>query len=145
LENQEQANVETRTALFEDAPANSVGTYPNTGGIAKFDPVLISLVRRTMPQLIAYDVCGVQPMTQPTGLIFAMKSRYTSQAGAEALYNEADSQFSGLTTGGTAQAGTNPAVLNDAAPGVFTNGTGMDTPIAENLGSSNGNAFGAMA
>jgi hypothetical protein len=146
LENQEVANVETRAALFEDAPANSVGAYPNTGGIAKFDPVLISLVRRTMPQLIAYDVCGVQPMTQPTGLIFAMKARYTNQAGAEALYNEADSDFSGDTTGGSpVHAGTDPSVLNDGTPGTFTRGIGMDVSTAEALGSSGGNAFGAMA
>ena len=79
LENQEREMAKQREALFEAAPANAVGSYGDTGGFAKFDPVLISLVRRAMPQMIAYDVCGVQPMTQPTGLIFAMKSRYSTQ------------------------------------------------------------------
>jgi len=146
LENQEIANMESRSALFEDAPVNSVGSYGDSNGIAKYDPVLISLVRRTMPQLIAYDVCGVQPLAQPTGLIFAMKARYTNQAGAEALYNEPNSQFSGDTSGGaSAQAGTNPGVLNDASPGTFTYGSAMSTSVGEALGSSGGNVFGSMA
>jgi len=155
LENQERANQESRQALFEDAPANSVGAYPDAGGVAKYDPVLISLVRRTMPQLIAYDVCGVQPLTQPTGLIFAMKAKYTNQAGAEAFYNEADSTFSGDKTAMTGtqgaddtQRGTNPAVLNDAVSSPttdFTYGVGMSTAVGEALGSANGNAFGSMA
>lgn len=155
LENQEVANREARQALFEDAPANSVGSYGDSNGIAKYDPVLISLVRRTMPQLIAYDVCGVQPLSQPTGLIFAMKARYTNQSGAEALYNEADSTFSGDKTvqAGTqgpddTQRGTNPGVLNDAinSPTTdFTYGTGMSTATGEALGSAGGNAFGSMA
>lgn len=135
LENQEKANLESRQALFEDAPANSVGAYDNAGGIAKFDPVLISLVRRTQPQLIAYDVCGVQPMTLPTGLVFAMKSRYTNQAGAEAQYFEADSDFSGTGT----HAGTNPGVLNDAVPGTFTAGSGIVTADGEALGTGGAN------
>lgn len=141
LENQEIANKEARQALFEDAPASSVGGYSDTGGIAKYDPVLISLVRRTMPQLIAYDVCGVQPMTQPTGLIFAMKAKYTNQAGSEALYNEANSAFGGAG----AQTGTNPGVLNDGAPGPFTYGTGMTTAAGEALGTQGGGTFGEMA
>ena len=85
LENQEREMQKQREALFEAAPTNAVGSYPDLGGMAKFDPVLISLVRRAMPQLIAYDVCGVQPMTQPTGLIFAMKCRYGNMDGTEAL------------------------------------------------------------
>jgi len=141
LENQEIANKEARQALFEDAPASSVGGYSDTGGIAKYDPVLISLVRRTMPQLIAYDVCGVQPMTQPTGLIFAMKAKYTNQAGTEALYNEANTAFAGTGS----QTGTNPGVLNDAVPGAFTYGTGMSTADGEALGTSGGGTFGEMA
>jgi hypothetical protein len=155
LENQEIANIESRQALFEDAPANSVGSYGDSNGVAKYDPVLISLVRRTMPQLIAYDVCGVQPLSQPTGLIFAMKARYTAQNGSEALYNEADSTFSGDKTvaAGTqgaddTQRGSNPAVLNDtvASPGTdFTYGTAMSTATGEALGSQGGNAFGSMA
>lgn len=123
LENQEIAMRNEREALFE-APANAVGTYPDTGGVAKWDPVLISLVRRAMPQLIAFDICGVQPMTQPTGLIFAMKSRYTTQSGTEALFNEADTGFGGTGT----QTGSNPEV----SP--YTTGTGMPTTDAEDLG-----------
>lgn len=155
LENQEIANRESRQALFEDAPTSSVGSYADSNGIAKYDPVLISLVRRTMPQLIAYDVCGVQPLSQPTGLIFAMKARYTSQSGAEALYNEADSTFSGnkASQSGTqgpddTQRGTNPGVLNDTVNSPttdFTYGTGMSTAAGEALGSSGGGAFGEMA
>jgi len=138
LENQEREQLkynEQVGALNEAAPTNSVGSYPDTGGIAKFDPVLISLVRRAMPQLIAYDVAGVQPMTQPTGLIFAMKSRYSTQGGTEALFNEADTDFSGTGThSGTAVFG-----------GADTNGTGMATSAAEALGTSGGGSFGEMA
>ena len=89
LENQEKALKEDRAFLGEAAPTNSTGS-----AIANWDPILISLVRRSMPNLIAYDICGVQPMTGPTGLIFAMKSRYASQSGTEALFNEADTDFS---------------------------------------------------
>jgi len=85
LENQEKAMGEDRQFLGEVAPNNHTGAQ-----VANWDPILISLVRRAMPSLIAYDICGVQPMTGPTGLIFAMKARYTSQSGPEALYNEAN-------------------------------------------------------
>ena len=137
LENQEKAIAEDGTAgmLFEAAPAN------NTAGINNYDPVLISLVRRAMPQLIAYDVCGVQPMTGPTGLIFAMKSRYTSQAGTEALFDEANSAFSGT---GTHSANGNPAAAAGTSTG-YTAGTGMTTAAAEALGDSASNAFAEMA
>lgn len=155
LENQEKANLESRAALFEDAPTNSVGGYADSNGIAKYDPILIGLVRRTAPQLIAYDVCGVQPLTQPTGLIFAAKARYGSQTGGEALFAEADSSFSGDKTprAGTqgaddTQRGTNPGVLNDTvnSPATdFTYGTGMSTSVGEALGTAGGNAFGQMA
>lgn len=124
LENQERAMREDRSTLNEAGPGNQTGGYPDAGaGIAKYDPVLISLVRRSQPQLIAYDVCGVQPMTQPTGLVFAMRTRYSGQGGDEAFYNEANSAFSG--TG--AQAGD-----------VFTGtaGTGMDTASGEQLGAA---------
>ena len=83
LENQEKALREDRGFLTETAPTNSTG-----GSIDNWDPILISLVRRAMPNLIAYDVCGVQPMTGPTGLIFAMRSSLTSSDGAEALVDE---------------------------------------------------------
>ena len=94
LENQEQY-------LSESAPQNFAGSMPDTGGVAKWDPILISLVRRAMPNLIAYDICGVQPMSGPTGLIFALKSRYNSQSGPEALFQEADTKFSAATGGYT--------------------------------------------
>ena len=135
LENQEREMQKQSEALFEAAPTNSVGSYPDTGGVAKFDPVLISLVRRAMPQLIAYDIAGVQPMTQPTGLIFAMKSRYATQGGTEALFNEADTDFSG--TGTHAGSTWNP--------GSNTTGSGITTANAEALGTSGGGAFGEMA
>ena len=144
LENQEKAVREDRAfSLNEAAPLNSMGASSSTasdGNIDIWDPVLISLVRRAMPNLIAYDVCGVQPMTGPTGLIFAMKSRFQSQTGAEALFNEADSDFSARDAAGgsgspDAQAGTNPATLNDSpAAGTFTTGSGMSTAQAETLG-----------
>jgi hypothetical protein len=135
LENQEKAVREDRSFMSEAAPANATGS-----SVDNWDPVLISLVRRAMPNLIAYDVCGVQPMTGPTGLIFAMKSRFGSQAGAEALFNEADSDFSSRDaasdTGSTSvQAGTNPATLNDSpSAGDYTTGSGMSTTQAETLG-----------
>lgn len=133
LENQERAQREERAALFEDAPGNSAGAMADTGGVAKFDPVLISLVRRAMPAMIAYDMCGVQPMTQPTGLIFAMKSKYATQGGTEALFNEANTAFSGAGT----QSGTAGA---DGA----TSGTGMSTTAGETLGSLNGTPGGTF-
>ena len=135
LENQEKAVREDKAFMTEAAPANATGS-----SIDNWDPVLISLVRRAMPNLIAYDVCGVQPMTGPTGLIFAMKSRFATQGGTEALFNEADSDFSARDAAGgsgspDAQAGTNPATLNDSpAAGTFTTGSGMSTAQAETLG-----------
>jgi len=121
LENQEKALTEDRAFLGE-AHANVTGD----SAVANWDPILISLVRRSMPNLIAYDICGVQPMTGPTGLIFAMKSRYTSNSGTEALHSEADSDFAGTGT----QTGTNPAVLNDTSTS-YTTGTGIAVATAE--------------
>jgi hypothetical protein len=135
LENQEKALREDSAFLSEAAPTNA------TGGVSNWDPIMISLVRRAMPNLIAYDVAGVQPMTGPTGLIFAMRSRYSSQTGTESFYNEVDSDFSGTGT----HAGTNPAVLNDAVPTAYTAGTGLATADAEALGDSAGNSFAEMA
>ena len=94
LENQEKAIKEEKQAMFEAVHVNDAAALPDTGGVAKFDPVLISLVRRSAPQMIAYDICGVQPMTQPTGLIFAMKARYETMSGSEALYDAADTSYS---------------------------------------------------
>ena len=127
LENQETAIKEEKQAMFEAVHVNDAAALPDTGGVAKFDPVLISLVRRSAPQMIAYDICGVQPMTQPTGLIFAMKARYSTQGGTEALFNEADSDFSGT---GTHSASLNPGLMNDTTTSV-TAGTGIATATAE--------------
>ena len=147
LENQEKAVREDRGFMTEAAPGNSVAG----GGVDNWDPVLISLVRRAMPNLIAYDVCGVQPMTGPTGLIFAMKSKFLSQNGPEALFDEANTEFSGdnATTdnagaSGDAQSGTNPATLNDSSA-VYTTSSGMTTAAAEALGDASTNAFAEMA
>jgi len=147
LENTERALRETgdlsanMTSLLSEAPTNDVGTTGGfTGGSAVagpgagYDPILISLVRRAVPNLIAYDICGVQPMTGPTGLIFAMRARYGSQAGAEALFNEADTDFAG--TG--AHANTLPG-------GAVTTGTGMTTAAAEALGDGAGTNYAEMA
>ena len=136
LENQQREMSKASQLLNEDAPVNSVGTFPDAGGVAKFDPVLISLVRRSMPKLIAYDVAGVQPMTQPTGLIFAMKSRYNAQNGPEALFNEADSDFSGSGIHG----GPNHSGAYDFTDGATnTTGVGMTTPQGEALGTGGSN------
>jgi len=140
LENQEREirrGHEAIGELNEAAPTNAVGSYGDTGGMAKFDPVLISLVRRAMPQLIAYDVAGVQPMTQPTGLIFAMKSRYSTMGGTEALFNEADTDFSGTGT----HAGSSWDPANN------TTGTGLATADGERLGQGGAGdgSFGQMA
>ena len=107
LENQEVANREEREFLSEQPTnaTNSGAAKPGFSSLetdnktAGFDPVLISLIRRSMPNLVAYDLAGVQPMNGPTGLIFAMRSRYTNQAGDEALFNEADTAFSGQNEG----------------------------------------------
>ena len=144
LENQEKALMEEKQALWE-APANAMGGGFSgqvnganaNANLAGYDPILISLVRRAMPNLMAYDVCGVQPMTGPTGLIFAMKSNYTSQGSTEALFNEADTDFAGSSL--TAHAGSNPV----ATP--YTTGVGLATGDAEIMGDTPGYAFGEMA
>jgi len=150
LENQERAIKEDRAFMSEAAPQNST----DASYVQNWDPIMISLVRRAMPNLIAYDICGVQPMTGPTGLIFAMRAKYSSQsAAAEALFDAADTDFSGRnkagsSTGGfstTADSGTNPALLNDSPAGTYTTGTGMTTAAAEALGDASGNSFAEMA
>ena len=169
LENQEQMLKEEASFLGEASPTNSAGTggfsgsATDTGPVAGFDPVLISLIRRAMPNLVAYDLAGVQPMSGPTGLIFAMRSRYTNQSGSEALFDEADTAFSGqdagfdLTNGfsdvaaglgTTSQSGTNPAVLNPTGTASSTGydvGQGMRTDDAEALDGTGSNAFNQMA
>lgn len=132
LENQEKALTEEREFLSEAAPTNSTGSQGTTAGfsagaaqggpVAGFDPVLISLIRRAMPNLVAYDLAGVQPMNGPTGLIFAMRSRFTNQSGDEALFNEADTSFSAVGAGATE--------------------TGIGSGYTQNEGSDTGTAVG---
>jgi len=143
LENQEKALREDRNFLGEAASTNATG-----GSVDNWDPILISLVRRSMPNLIAYDICGVQPMTGPTGLIFAMRARGLSQAGAEALADEPSmlsNQDAGSDTGGGDISGTNPSVLNDSPAGTYTTATGMTIAQGEALGDTTTNAFAEMA
>ena len=159
------------SGMLSEQPTNWTNSGANAGfsadaaaagPTAGFDPVLISLIRRSMPNLVAYDLAGVQPMSGPTGLIFAMRSRYSTQSGTEAFYNEADTAFSGqnaglgATTGWaneaagigtTSQTGTNPAVLNptSAAKNLLYNvGEGMRTDYAEKLDGGD-SAFNQMA
>ena len=108
LENTEQDLKQTRQAIMEAGiPATATQGYPTDGtGLAKYDPVLISMVRRAAPQMIAYDICGVQPLRQPTGLIFALRSKYGTQNGPEALFDEANTAFSGAAA--PLHAGTDP-------------------------------------
>jgi hypothetical protein len=149
LENTERALMEDRsgasmTSLLMETPTNAAGTLgfsgqaAAAGPVAGYDPVLISLVRRAMPNLIAYDIAGVQPMTGPTGLIFAMRSKYNAMSGntsSEAFYDEADTAFSGAGTSNSAGLPINADF-----------GTGMDTAVAEALGSIPGtNDFAEMA
>ena len=172
LENQERELREER-AFLSETPTVNTNSGSNAGfsagassPVAGFDPVLISLIRRSMPNLVAYDLAGVQPMNGPTGLIFAMRSKYTNMSGTEALFNEADSAFSGqdsgfnLTNGFTAgsvgmgtttQRGTNPGLLDATYPATgdaqtYNVGQGMRTDDAENLGSgAAGDHFNEMA
>ena len=149
LENQEKAMAEESRQLNESAPTNNYGG----GNIGSYDPILISLVRRALPNLIAYDVCGVQPMTGPTGLIFAMRAKYSSQTGTEALFNEANSAFSSTNYAGAngnvfgSASNTNPVsadAISDPTS-VFGYGRGMSTAQAEALGDTSTNAFAEMA
>ena len=173
LENQEKELREER-AFLSEAPTVNTGTNGSAAGfsadaagagpVAGFDPVLISLIRRSMPNLVAYDLAGVQPMNGPTGLIFAMRSRYTNQSGDEAFFNEVDSAFSGQSAsfnntqgwtdgavglGTTAQSGSNPGALDATFPQTgdattYNVGQGMRTDQAEGLGDNTG-AFNEMA
>ena len=185
LENQEkflreQSAFDNGTTMLTEQPTNNTNSGAVSGGVggagfggqaaaggpvAGFDPVLISLIRRAMPNLVAYDLAGVQPMSGPTGLIFAMRSRYKNQAGEETFYDEVNSAFSGqnnahdLTSGlsgaatgmgTTGQTGTNPAVLNPSATTaaqnkLYNTGQGMRTDHAEKLGNGTANEFNQMA
>ena len=152
LENTEKALMESgdmsasmSSLLSEAAPTNAAGAdgftsgATATGPVAGYDPVLISLVRRAMPNLMAYDIAGVQPMTGPTGLIFAMRSKYTNQAGAEAFFGEANTGFTGDAA--------NPAGTSTGASafGDVVTGKGMTTAAAEALGDGVGAGFAEMA
>ena len=130
-------------SLLAEAPANATGS-----GIDNYDPVLISLVRRAMPNLVAYDLVGVQPMTGPTGLIFAMRSRYTSQAGTESFYNEADTSFATQTAGNTTLGEANSSNQGTEPSGnsaTYNFASGMETTEAEALGDGGGTNFAEMA
>ena len=151
LENQHAAMTKDRQALME---TTDVGPTNVTGsGISNFDPILISLVRRSLPNLIAYDVAGVQPMTGPTGLIFAMRARYAAQSGSEAFYNEANTMFSGVGsaanpygfTGTTATDTSTATQVNASGSANTTTGIAMPTSVAEFLGSDSNSAFQQMA
>ena len=177
LENQEkflreQSAFENGSSMLTEQPTNNTGSTSTVAGLsadstasgpmAGFDPVLISLIRRAMPNLVAYDVAGVQPMSGPTGLIFAMRSRYKTNLGTETFYNEVNSAFSGQPSGEddtagftslvtgmgtTSQNGNNPAVLNPtstATAGDYNVGQGMTTNSAESLSTGN-DAFQQMA
>ena len=156
LENQEVAFREEGAAMnfLAETPTNNTGS-----GIANWNPVLISLVRRAMPNMIAYDIAGVQPMTGPTGLIFALKSRYKStragvSSGAEALFSEAAAGFTGDsgTTAqgsdpsglGTALDGDGDGTISDSISDPMANIAALSTANAEGLGGAGGQSFGEM-
>jgi len=173
LENQEKFMREQSAfdqgGMLAEQPTNQVGNGGFTGSSAAagptagFDPVLISLIRRSMPNLVAYDLAGVQPMSGPTGLIFAMRSRKGSQSGDETFFDEVDTAFSGqpkglnnsdgfsdgdVGLGTTSQSGTNPAVLNptgSASSTAYDVGQGMRTDTAEGLQGTGASAFNEMA
>ena len=151
LENQQQAMRQDRQSLNETSdpgPTNVTGA-----GINNFDPILISLVRRALPNLIAYDIAGVQPMTGPTGLIFAMRARYAAQSGNEAFYNEANTMYAGVGsasnpygfTGTTATDTSTTFQVNASGSSNTTTGIAMPTALAEFLGSDSNTVFQQMA
>jgi hypothetical protein len=158
LENTERALTESAAhgsyQTLTEAPGagSTIATNINGAGIDTFDPVLISLVRRAMPNLLAYDICGVQPMTGPTGLIFAMRSRYANQAGDETFYNEVNTSFSAVASGantfGNKFTGTIPGASNTSpltAVNTYNTGAGMATAQAEALGTYQNTDFAQMA
>lgn len=140
LENQAKAFSSDRQSLQEAAPTNNI----SAGNIGSYDPILISLIRRSLPNLLAYDVAGVQPMQGPTGLIFAMRSRYSTMSGTEALHNEANTAFS-LDVASTATHANTDPVSNLISDTIYTRGVGMPTANGEALGDSGSNPFREMA
>ena len=154
LENQQIALNETNRQAGMLNETSDAGPTNVTGGVSNFDPILISLVRRALPNLIAYDVAGVQPMTGPTGLIFAMRARYNGQASSqsEAFYNEANTIFTGANSSanpygfqGTNATDTANSAIANLTANAFTTGIGLPTATAEYLGSDNNTAFQQMA
>jgi len=159
LENTERALREAGRAgggqfLTEAGPANAIQANGGDTNIDTFDPVLISLVRRSMPNLIAYDICGVQPMTGPTGLIFAMRARYGNNSGTETFYDEVNTAYGTITSGantlgnknvGGYPGNTSTGTANLAETGIYNFGAGMPTSNAELLGTSGGTTFPEMA
>jgi len=140
LENQERAIQEEAAnmgRLFEATPVNVAPTSPSSGNLQGFDPILIGLVRRALPNLMAYDICGVQPMTGPTGLIFAMRTRYSAPNGAEAFYDEANTVFAGTNGNGTVANAIVSLSQNVAAMTTANTGTGLSTATAETLNMAN--------
>ncbi len=141
LESQAKASRQQGTGLFEGTLNEDAAATTVTGNVAKYDPILINLVRRAMPNLIAYDICGVQALNGPSGLVFAYKPKYINGVTrTDAFYREADTDFSGTGT----HAGSDPSVLNNTPAGVYTNGTGMSTAAGEILGTDGNPAFGEM-
>jgi hypothetical protein len=151
LENTSRELQKAGQMLTEVAATNSTGGFPNNTNLKGFDPILISLIRRAMPNLIAYDLCGVQPMTGPTGLIFALKSRYSTQGGTEALYNEANTAFSSAGLGlpvsanGTGTFGPVGNTTQNANSTNYTYAGGIPTANGEGLGTSGNTAIPEMA
>ena len=158
LENQQREMASAAQQLNETAPGVSAPTNVTGGGIQNFDPILISLVRRALPNLIAYDVAGVQPMTGPTGLIFAMRAKYNAQGTAgsndsnEAFFNEANTIFTGTRSSinpfgfaNSALGDTTSNPVNSLTANAFTTGVGMSTASAEALGATAETAFNQMA
>ena len=157
LENTENALREGSAYSTQQLLGEATHTPTNATGadVDNYDPVLISLVRRAMPNLVAYDMCGVQPMSGPTGLIFAMRSKYTNQSNTatEAFYNEADSAFSTVASGANTIGNKHVGTAFDAdadnadlaANGVYNYAGGMSTNQAEALGNASNSAFAEMA
>lgn len=147
LRNEPRDWAQTSLLREDPVPANAMGG----GNIATYDPILISLVRRAMPNLVAYDLCGVQPMTGPTGLIFAMRARYTSQTGTENFYNEVNTGFASVTSGNTSvgqangNLGGNSSVAVSGNSSLYNYAGAMPTSQAEALGADSNVAFPQMA
>lgn len=131
--------------IHANAWGNSSANAGTGGNIGSFDPILISLVRRSMPNLMAYDLCGVQPMSGPTGLIFAMRSRYTTQTGAETFYNEVNTAFSSVTTGANTFGQKHVGQLPTGVVNTYNTGSGTSTAQLEALGTDSNSAFAEMA